>query len=278
VTATPDLWQSDAVHALRAALKDDDAVKALVLIGSCASRDVEPDPWSDVDVVVVVEDAAVPRFFPTLDWLDALGEVYASSLEDNGPPNVIRAYFTDGRRLDAIVLRESTLATIDDWGLNLFCYGARPLFSRCPALDRALERGFAPSASKPPPAEHLARISDDFWFKAMLAVHKVARNDLLVALHLSLDLIRDCCVLGMLLRDRQTGTNHHRDGSAGEPFVDELTAAHHAYTAHGILRSIEQSSIIFDGLSSRWCESHRSRRQPLLRWIERVRRSLPQEV
>lgn len=268
------LWQTDAIDALTAHLRDDEDVKALVLIGSCAYPDVEPDMWSDVDLVLVADDRAVARFYPSCDWLAPLGRIYVSAPAQNDYFSTIRTYFTDGRRLDVIILPESALAAAEHWDFNPFCCGARPLFSRSPALDTALERSTMPAVDKPLPPERLAGISQDFWFKAMLAAHKVARNDLLVALHLSLDLIRDCCVLGMMLRDRQASTDHHRDGSAAQPFVDELTITDHPYTARGILNSIEQSGTIFDALASRLSEGYQPNRSPLLRWTERVRRSL----
>ena len=269
-----DLWQSDAIDALTAHLRDDEDVKALVLIGSCAYPDVEPDTWSDVDLVLVADDRAVARFYPSSDWLAPLGRIYASAPTASGHFSTIRTYFTDGRRLDVIVLPESALPAVEDWDFNPFCYGARPLFSRSPALDSVLEHTSAPAAFDSQPAERLAEMSQHFWFKAMLAAHKVARNDLLVALHLSLDLIRDCCVLGMMLRDRQAGTDHHRDGRAAHPFVAELAVTDHPYTAPGLLNSIAQSGITFDRLASRLSEGYQPKRGPLLRWAERVRRSL----
>jgi predicted nucleotidyltransferase len=113
MVADADLWQRDTINALAAGLKQDAAVKALALIGSCADPDLELDPWSDVDVVLVVEDHAFARFYPATDWLAAFGEIYAWDLPDGGAANVIRAWFTDGRRIDVIVIRESALAAME---------------------------------------------------------------------------------------------------------------------------------------------------------------------
>jgi hypothetical protein len=277
VSADADLWQRDTIEALTAALEADDVVKALVLIGSCAYPDAELDEWSDVDAVVVVEDGALPRFHPAADWLDEFGQVYACDVHADGPLRVIRTYFTDGRRLDVIVVPESALEGVEDWEFNPFHYGVRCVFSRSPRLDRALE---VSAAAEPAPArtpDSLDRLTSDFWFKGMLAVSKVARGDLLVALHLSLDLIRDCCALAMMLRDRETGTNHHRDGSGGRHSVGDLAAAHRTFTPHGILSSIEQSSIVFDRLAAEWDAGYQERRDPLVRWVQRVRHTLPEE-
>jgi hypothetical protein len=77
-----------------------------------------------------------------------------------------------------------------------------------------MSRALPPSVPKRMPSDQFEQMTNDFRFKGMLAVAKVARSDLLVALHLSLDLIRDCCVLAMQLRDWETGTDHHRTGDA----------------------------------------------------------------
>ncbi|MDH4180287.1 MAG: aminoglycoside 6-adenylyltransferase, partial [Armatimonadota bacterium] len=84
------LWQADAIDVLTAHLEKDEGVKALLLIGSCADPDVELDLWSDVDIVVVVEDRALARFHPALDWLRVLGEPYAFDPSQQAWCNVIR--------------------------------------------------------------------------------------------------------------------------------------------------------------------------------------------
>ena len=108
----------------------------------------------------------------------------------------------------------------------------------------------------------------------MLAVTKVARDDLLTALHLSQDLVRDCAVLGMIIRNRDAGTRHHRDGTGGNVFADRLNAAQHPLTAAGILDTIEQSAIAFDELAAQILAEYQEKRRPLLDSIERARQGL----
>lgn len=113
-----------------------------------------------------------------------------------------------------------------------------------------------------------------FWFKGMLATSKVMRTDLLIALHLALDLVRDCCVLGMILRDRDEGTTHHKAGGQGNLVVERLAATQRPYTAAGILDSIERSSIAFDALAAEWSPTYQEQRHPLLAWIAYAREAL----
>ena len=272
----PDSWQPETIRQLTALAQADHAVRELVLIGSYAHArlDAHPDAWSDVDAVIVVDDGAVERFCPATSWLAPLGEIYASSPSCNGLVASTRVCFTDGRRVDLVVIAESALERIDEWGPGLFSSGARILFSRSAHLDNALERTFDPPEFEPAPQGEIQRLSNDFWFKGVLAVTKVARRDLLVALHLSLDMVRDCCVLAMMLRDRRLRTHHHRDGRAGDPFVAQLQTTQKPYTAAGILDRAQESSIAFDELAAQYASDYRPRRGPLLAWIDRVRTSL----
>jgi hypothetical protein len=102
----------------------------------------------------------------------------------------------------------------------------------------------------------------------------VARDDRLIAFHLALDMVRDCCVLLMMLRDRAEGTNHHREGGIGNRLAAELGSVVQPPTAAGILAMIEVSSILFDELAARWSDIYTGHRQPLLARIRYARKEL----
>lgn len=127
-----------------------------------------------------------------------------------------------------------------------------------------------PSVTK----EQFTEIVRGFRFKSMLAVYKVVRGDLLIALHLAQDLIRDCSVLGMILRDRATGTNIHKHGGTGNQFVPQLEIAQKPFTSLGILDSIKESNVIFERFAREWSSDYQENRQPLLDWIESAKAEL----
>ena len=108
----------------------------------------------------------------------------------------------------------------------------------------------------------------------MLAVYKVVRNDLLIALHLAQDLIRDCSVLGMLLRDRATGTNIHKHGGTGNQLVAQLETTQKPFTPIGILDSIKASNEIFEKLTCEWSPTYQENRYLLLEWIKKAKLEL----
>ncbi|HET8631871.1 MAG TPA: nucleotidyltransferase domain-containing protein [Thermomicrobiales bacterium] len=267
-------WQEGLARELAALLEPDAGVRALALFGSAARGGEACDAWSDVDALVVVDGRARERFYPAPGWLRQLGDLYAWDQSAGEFAATTRVCFRDLRRLDLVIATEAALARIADWPRVPFWGGVRVLFSRSAVADHALAGPFARPAPPLLTPEEYAALANRFWFKATLAVGKVARGDLLIALHLALDLVRDCCVLGMVLRDRETGTAHHREGGSGNEVVAGLAGAAQPYTAAGILESVEQSAVAFDRLARRWSAGYREQRGPLLALIERARRTL----
>ena len=266
-------WRDEAIAWIAAALSPDEDVRGVALLGSMAGGGT-PDRWSDVDVLVVVAGGALGRYHPATPWLCGLGEVYAVAVSQMPFWSATRAFLVDGRRIDCVVLPEASLARVEEWGSSLFPGGVRVLFSRCVALDAALASAFPPESRPPLSRERLNEMANDFRFKGMLAASKVARGDLPVALHLSLDMVRDCCVLAMMARDRRTGTCHHRDGSGAEDLFALLSGAAGPFTPAGILDSIGNACAAFDALAAELDPSWRPSCRPLLDWVAQVRASI----
>lgn len=268
-------WQAATLQDLTRLLSSDPAVRALALFGS--GLQPEPDLWSDLDLLIVMEESAKERFYPDTGWLSPVGELYTWDQSANPFVSVTRACFRDFRRLDLLITTEAALEQLDQWPSVAFWHGTRVLFSRSPRAEALLARELtAPLPGLMTNAQFQAMVNG-FWFKGMLAVTKVTRNDLLIALHLALEMEQECCVLGMLLRDRAEGTAHHRHGGMGNEMVRRLPTAGLPYTAAGILDRIERASAAFDELAARWSATYTAQREPLCAWIELARRSLVEE-
>lgn len=269
-----DAWQAQAIEEMRAALVPSNDVLALALFGSALHTSDQLDAWSDLDLLLVVHDDAYARFYPTLEWLKPFGRVFACQQTEDAFRGTIRVCFADFRRFDIVVTTESSLSRLAEWPSVPFTQGVRLLFSRSASITHLLsQRWSLPHPTFPSQREFDAMVND-FWFKATLASYKVARNDLLIALHLALDLVRDCCVVGMMIRDRTKGITIHRDGGAGNRVVADLATACSTFTAAGIVDVIEQSSIQFDQLAGQWSEAYREQRYPLVEWLEHIRRAV----
>lgn len=264
------LWQEKTIQDLITLLEANKAVLALLLKGSVANPSIQADTWSDIDATIVVANGALEAFFPTTGWLAPLGDLYTFSQSSSKYAQTTRACFTDFRRIDCVFIQEADFLTH-----TLQSEAIKLLFSRSSLVNEAL----AKTILSPPPAsvvtpERFGSLVNDFWFKGMLSTSKVMRNDLLIATHLALELIQDTCVLKMLLRDREAGTSHHREGGIGNDFIAQLDAAQHPFTAMGILESVKQSSILFDDLAKQWSRDYREQRHPLLTWISFAQKTL----
>jgi hypothetical protein len=270
VTEQPG-WQIPMIGQLTALLRDSPDVRGVCLTGSWVQGAAAADAWSDLDFAVVIADDALPQYWPPVGWLAKLGDVYCYALSEDEFIKAARCYYRDGRRVDCTIIRESLLDRIDDWPRNPFAHGARKLFSRSPLLDRVLERQFPPREAPGAFEERLEPISNRFWFNGMLAAQKVARGDLLVAFHLALDLVRDCCVLAMMLRDQETGTDHHRLGGEISEYAQKFQATQLACSAEGILAGLAQSARLFDEFAGRLVPGHPERRGPLLEYVQRLK-------
>jgi hypothetical protein len=269
-----DAWQTQAIEEFRTLLEPSKDVLALALFGSALKSNGQFDLWSDLDCLLVVRDDAFSQYYPSTGWLRTFGELYASQQSENGFHGTTRVCFADFRRLDVVITTQSQLERLPEWPHIPFGQGIRLLFSRSVQITRILSRTWPTPEPTHPSQTEFDEMVNHFWFKAMLAGYKVVRDDRLIALHLALDLVRDCCVLGMMLRDRVEGTNVHRQGGTGNDVVAKLQSDGSNYSAIGILAMIEQSAVQFDQLAALWSDAYKERRYPLIAWLEHIRREI----
>jgi len=272
----PDSWSDSTIKNIAASLADNPDILGLLLIGSHANPTLQPDAFSDLDLILIAKDSCLPDFIYTYpDRLLSFSQPYASS-RANGPfYNSLCLWFADTHRIDTVFAPDSSLENLEAWqDSGLLSAGFRLLFSRSESLDDLLRADF-PAQPLPPCADiPLGQINNDFYFKAMLAVQKLARHDLLVALHLCLDLVRDCAVLAMLIRDRRIGTNHHRHGALDDPTLPALPAPPSSYAPSEILECISASALAFDSIAAQLSSDYQPRRQPLLDFVTEARSAL----
>lgn len=264
-------WQEAMLNTLIAHFEAEENVLGLVLFGSFSKPEFSTDTWSDLDVLVVVKDNRIERFFPATRWLDHFGRLYTYSQSSDGFTWTTRACFENFNRVDFVITTEGKLSETSKWQGIPFCSGVKVLFSRSRVLDEVTAQHYDRPRLPPVTSEQFLDLVRDFRFKSMLAVYKVVRGDLLIALHLTQDLVRDCCVLGMMLRDRATGTNIHQHGGVGNQLVAQLETTQNPFTPIGILDSIKESNEVFERMAGEWSDSYEEHRGPLLNWIEQAK-------
>ncbi|MFN8492607.1 MAG: aminoglycoside 6-adenylyltransferase [Caldilineaceae bacterium] len=264
-------WHLSTLQHITEQLRPDLGVRALLVVGSVVYGSV--DEWSDLDIVVVVADEQLARFFPTRAWLEQLGTVFAYEQFPGQERATTRVCFTDGRRIDAAIVTESSLAEEANWP---FALDVRVCFSRSPIVDGLLSKPNAPPLFHPATAEQFETLVNQFWFKAVVAVNKVVRGDLLIALHLCLDVMEDACVLAMMLRDRATSTTIHKTGGLGNEIVARLHAPGNPPSALSILDSLAGTGRLFDTLAGQWSPLYEERQQLFLIRVAQARTAITQ--
>lgn len=267
-------WQVRAIERVRSLLEAEDGVLALAVKGSCAENGAGCDEWSDVDLLVVVHDTAYDKYAASLDWLTPLYAVAGHEQIVGRSYSVQRvAVRTTDRieRLDLSIVRERDCLSGEARAEGLLGAPIQTLFARSPVLATALVPTEHDALTPTFMRDDFARLVNAFWHRAALAVAKVARNDLLIGTHLTLELARDCLVLAMVLRDREFGTTHHRTGGPHNDVVSQLAPLCVRGDASGVIDSIERCAVAFDILARQWDTTYADRREPLLLLLARAR-------
>lgn len=262
-------WHETTIQQLTTLLQPHPDVHALLVVGSRAANTT--DQWSDLDVIVVVADTCLDMFFPSVAWLTPLGALFAYEQFPAHNRGTTRACFIDGRRIDFLIATESSFAYNSDWPL---WDGVQVLFS---CSDAVLLRT-AHVHPRPPihsvTDEQFATLVHQFWFRAVIAMVKVIRNDVLIGLHLCLECIQDVCVLAMLLRDRTEGTTIHKTGGIGNLLIQELHLPPTPPTARTLLDSLAQTGNAFDRLAVQWQPAYQPRYDLFAVWLEHAGRTV----
>jgi hypothetical protein len=267
-------WHERMLEDLKSSLESNEDVLGVFLFGSCSKPEPARDEWSDIDILVVVNNDKLDKFFPSMDWITSFGRLYTYSQSSDEFKRTTRVCFENFNRIDFVITTEESLSNAEKWPSVPFFSGTKILFSRSQVADEITRQGQGSHKFTPGTEERFLELVRNFRFKSMQAVYKVVRGDLLIALHLTQDLLRDCCVLGMMLRDRETGTNIHKHGGAGNQLVAQLEITRKPFTSMGILDSIIESNAIFEGLAAEWSSENQENRQFLLGWIEKARAEL----
>jgi hypothetical protein len=188
VEITPQQQLAAAVTAL---LQKDPSVRSVWLVGSLGSPTAMVDQWSDTDLAVVVHDDALADWYGYAGWLSPIGRAWATERSGGPLRKVIRVVFYDGRRLDLVFFGHS-LERPDLPGTEIW---------RRPEGPGLADHALLASRRERRAADGIDELVNRFRFVAALAVVKLARTDDLVGLHLALECVRSCLVLGMLMRD-----------------------------------------------------------------------------
>jgi aminoglycoside 6-adenylyltransferase len=153
-------------------------VRAALLVGSRARTDTPADEWSDVDVVLFVDD---PR--PLLadgTWLAAFGTPLLTFVEPAAVGGGLerRVLYEDGNEVDFAVFPVEAAKSLaaDPVAAGVLRRGYRVLHD-----DAGVTALLAAASPTPAPRRDPAEIVHDFWYHALWTAKKLRRGEELMA-------------------------------------------------------------------------------------------------
>ena len=241
-----DLWQIESLKKITEIISHLDGIKSIILVGSMATEFTDVDCWSDIDLKIILDDDVLNKYYPDSDWINSLGDIFSKENHENKHLKTSRICLKNFHRFDITFIPLSSLDKIENWEFNPFYGGYKIIKNSIDNLPNLIKK--IPNIEyKKPNKDWLLEFENNFWHKVNISIVKLVRNDLLISTHLAFDLIRDCLVLKMILRDRKLGTNIHRVGKWGNDYINELPEIK-LKSKVDILKMIDNSSNRFDTL------------------------------
>jgi aminoglycoside 6-adenylyltransferase len=175
------------LHRLTLWAKKRDDVRAAVVLGSRARTELPADEWSDLDIMLAVNNPAY--YLDSTDWLKAIDEVKILFLEtlpmNSGTER--RVLFECGLDVDFIFasaaqLKKNLHKEPDELTRSLYSRGYKVLFDKdslIPAPDKAPETH---TARRMITEEEFTEAANDFWYHSVWTAKKLRRGELWTAL------------------------------------------------------------------------------------------------
>lgn len=163
--------------------RERDDVRAAILVGSQARTDVPADKWSDLDIILIVDDPA--PYAESAAWISEFGTPVLTFLEDTPVgQRERRVLYETGEDVDLPLFPLSALDRLEQSGnaAALFARGYRLLVDKIGLEDRLRNlAGTEPVPSRPSQAD-LDQLAADFWYHALWTAKKLRRGEVFTAI------------------------------------------------------------------------------------------------
>jgi len=157
-------------------------VRALLVVGSQARANVPADRWSDLDIVLIVDDPEPYAEDPS--WVSEFGRPLLTFLEDTPVgQRERRVLYETGEDVDFPLFPATALEQLEqsENAAHLLARGYRMLVDRI-ALGERLSRIAAGAEQPPPPTQHdFTQLASDVWYHALWAAKKLRRGEVFTA-------------------------------------------------------------------------------------------------
>lgn len=159
-------------------------VLALLIVGSQARAEMPADRWSDLDVVLLLEDPA--PYIDESGWLSEFGEPILTFLEPTFEGSQERrVLYATGEDVDFVLLPRSAVERLETTpgAAELFGRGYRLLVDRIGLGERLAQLvATASLADESPSQAAFTELAHDFWYHALWTAKKLRRGEVYTAL------------------------------------------------------------------------------------------------
>jgi len=158
-------------------------VRAALVVGSRARAEAPADRWSDLDVVLFVDEPR--RLADDASWVEEFGTSVLTFLESTAFGDRVerRVLYETGEDVDFPLLEASAwrALTAHPEARALIARGYRLLHDEL-GLEAELARLQPPPGPLPPDAAMLTELASDFWYHALWTARKLRRGEVFTAL------------------------------------------------------------------------------------------------
>jgi aminoglycoside 6-adenylyltransferase len=153
-------------------------IQSIIVIGSQARNDRPADAYSDLDLIVVVDDPEA--YLSSSRWLEAIDNYWISFTEDTLGGGKERRVLFDGA-LDVDFLFFSVAgfrqAINDEDVLTLFARGYQVLLDKAGFAESLASQPIPHAAATPPSKDEFATLVNDFWYHTVWSTKKLRRGE-----------------------------------------------------------------------------------------------------
>jgi aminoglycoside 6-adenylyltransferase len=237
--------------------RERDDVRAAIVVGSQARADAPADRWSDLDIVLLVDDPQGLAADPS--WVGAFGSPVLTFLEETAFGDRVerRVLYETGEDVDFPLLEASAwreLATSTQARIMLG-RGYRVLYDEL-GVQPVLEELSPPEEPWPPSAAALEERASDFWYHALWTARKLRRGEVFTAIdcldgYLKARLVT---LLGWHARALDASVDTWHGGRFLERWADPgalaaLERAYAHYDLRDVARALWETIDLFQGLA-----------------------------
>ena len=241
-------------------------IEEVYLKGSLCKEDSNVDFWSDIDLAFVLGDKYDVKEFNVNTIIEELGNIVAYE-EFEADNIVLKRVFLQGEKigysLDIMILNRVNLSS-DILGeeSQLIMSNRKSQVSDEVHINTEIieEQG----------DEYISdKNINEFWFKVVVAIKKIMRNDNLIGVHLVLDIIRELIVLQMINRDIKKGTSIHRYGDDEQiDILNKININSEKINKESLLDIIDECAKYYDDEVSKLVNNYDNRYIYIKKYIE----------